>query len=498
MLLRDEYKVQDVSLCCLSLCPFAEQLDRLYFRYKSPFHQFIMDALAVEKPFVLIGVTPLSGHMVPLHTIATGLVNLGYDVTFMCGDKRAEWLASSGTHRAPVPPFIDITDEEYLARMTPLREKLQYGIEQSLMEIQECLCGNIPSQYEAMQNALEALKERDPQRKIVLLNESCNYGGWAVLLDAPGLKPDAVIGIGVVPLYLSSKDKAAFRPGCLSDGSLEGDARDEAMNNATQVLMAPLLARANKEMTAIGGSDLPHSFLDTPILLPRCFLQMTLPELEYPRSDAPISVKFAGCLPQLQKKEWADPPSWWSQIVENPGKKKIVFVCQGTVALDYSELLIPTIQAMKDDSGVIVVAALGHKRATLPAHMVIPANTFVEGYVPFGEILKYADVYITNAGYGGFQQSAVAGVPLIAAGISLDKAEISALIAWSGCGINLMTHMPSVEVVRAAVTEILSNDKYTKRAQEIKEKASKWDPIGTVAREIDGAAASSTLLERGS
>jgi protein-arginine kinase len=43
-----------------------------------------------------------------------------------------------------------------------------------------------------------------------------------------------------------------------------------------------------------------------------------------------------------------EPPKWWEEVVKNPGKKDIVFVCQGTVARNLADLTFPTMEALKD------------------------------------------------------------------------------------------------------------------------------------------------------
>lgn len=69
-----------------------------------------------------------------------------------------------------------------------------------------------------------------------------------------------------------------------------------------------------------------------------------------------------------------NPPSWWHEVVENNDKKHIIFVCQGTIALNYSDLTIPIVQALEDRENTLVVVALGKKGSTLPEGTHYPAN----------------------------------------------------------------------------------------------------------------------------
>ena len=82
---------------------------------------------------------------------------------------------------------------------------------------------------------------------------------------------------------------------------------------------------------------------------------------------------------------------------------------------------------------------------------------------------------VTNGGYGGVHIALANGIPLVAAGTSEDKPEITNRIAWSGVGINLKTKTPTPEQVRAAVRTILSEARYRQRAQEFATEIARYD-----------------------
>lgn len=116
-------------------------------------------------------------------------------------------------------------------------------------------------------------------------------------------------------------------------------------------------------------------------------------------------------------------PSWWDDLAANPQRKRIVAVSQGTIAMDATELIIPTMMSMKDRDDVLVVAALGKKGATLPEDVVVPNNTRYADFIPYDEMLQYANVFVTNGGYGSVQHTLGNGVPLIVGGIGADKVD---------------------------------------------------------------------------
>jgi UDP:flavonoid glycosyltransferase YjiC (YdhE family) len=100
--------------------------------------------------------------------------------------------------------------------------------------------------------------------------------------------------------------------------------------------------------------------------------------------------------------------------------------------------------------------------------------------------MEHVSVYVTNGGYGGVQYALAAGVPIVAAGTTEDKAEVGNRVAYSGVGRNLRTATPTPEHVRGAVRALLDDPSYRTAA-------------GRVALDLaghDAAAESADLLER--
>ena len=91
--------------------------------------------------------------------------------------------------------------------------------------------------------------------------------------------------------------------------------------------------------------------------------------------------------------------------------------------MDAKELIIPTMMSMKDRGDVLVVAALGKRGAKLAEDFVVPDNTRYADFIPYDEMLQYADVFVTNGGYGSVQHALGNGVPLIVGGIGADKVD---------------------------------------------------------------------------
>jgi MGT family glycosyltransferase len=231
-------------------------------------------------------------------------------------------------------------------------------------------------------------------------------------------------------------------------------------------------------MNACGAPSLPGFFLDCMYLLPDVFLQFTAKAFEFPRSDMPGSVRFAGPLlprPSVEFKE----PSWWSEL---DAGKPLVLVTQGTLAnQDFNELLQPALLGLADED-VIVIAATGRP----DTHTIVtPDNARVASFVPFDKVLPKVDVFITNGGYGAANHAFSLGVPIVVAGDSEDKDYVAARVGWTGAGINLKTRNATAEQVRDAVRTILTDQHYLHEAQRLRTNFSRYDALAEVARTVD-------------
>jgi len=90
----------------------------------------------------------------------------------------------------------------------------------------------------------------------------------------------------------------------------------------------------------------------------------------------------------------------------------------------------------------------------------IPDNARVARYLPFEWLLPKVDAFVTNGGYGSINQALSFGIPIVAAGLSEDKADANARIHWSGAGIDLATNDPSPHELQGAVRQVFENPEY--------------------------------------
>jgi UDP:flavonoid glycosyltransferase YjiC (YdhE family) len=92
----------------------------------------------------------------------------------------------------------------------------------------------------------------------------------------------------------------------------------------------------------------------------------------------------------------------------------------------------------------------------------------------------------------GVEQALGFGVPVIAGGVTEDKPMVTARVAWTGAGINLMTGTPAPEQIRAAVCDILRNYKYRECAQKMAKSLSQYDALDTITKIVEATIAKGT------
>jgi UDP:flavonoid glycosyltransferase YjiC (YdhE family) len=90
-------------------------------------------------------------------------------------------------------------------------------------------------------------------------------------------------------------------------------------------------------------------------------------------------------------------------------------------------------------------------------------------------LLPRVDVLVTNGGYGSVNQAMSFGIPLVTAGMTEDKADVNARVAWSGVGLNLATNEPTQEALRAAVRTALDRPAYRMRASQMADEFARID-----------------------
>ena len=189
-------------------------------------------------------------------------------------------------------------------------------------------------------------------------------------------------------------------------------------------------------------------------------MQFTVPSFEYPRSDAPAELHFAGPLSATGSQ--APLPPWWADL---DGNRPVIHVTQGTFAnTDYEQVIAPTLQALAADDLLVVITTGGRPLNTLPP---LPDNARAATYLPYDELLPRTAVYVTNGGYGGVQYALRYGVPIVATGGKEDKPEVGARVAWSGVGRRIRSERPTPRALRRDILAVLNQPHYRQASRRV-------------------------------
>jgi MGT family glycosyltransferase len=417
---------------------------------------------------------PATGHVVPKLPLARELSARGHEVHWYTGAAYREEVLATGAVHHPIRSAEDFGGQS-IGEAFPELVGLT-GIAMVRQALQRVFIDNAPG----MLFDCQAILDEHPADAI--LSEPLFVAArWLHELDGP---PWATLGETMLGTY--SRDTAPFGPGLFPMGGPIGQLRNRAMNAIhRRILFAPVTERYEHARERVGLPRLGISFIDT-FTGPYLYLQSTVPSFEYARRDDPAHLHFIGpLLPQATKGFAA--PEWWSELAG----RKVVLVTQGTVATDPRHLLAPTLEALADESALVVATTGGDPTAALAAlGGSLPANARLERFVPYAELMPHVDTLVTNGGYGTVQHALSHGVPIVVAGATEDKPENAARVAWSGAGIRLRAQSPTPARIRDAVHRVSGESSFRTRAREIADEMACYDAPRTGADLLEALARS--------
>jgi UDP:flavonoid glycosyltransferase YjiC (YdhE family) len=279
-------------------------------------------------------------------------------------------------------------------------------------------------------------------------------------------------------VILQRDDGAPFGPGLPPASTDEQKHRySEIASQIASGCWDPAQRYLNQILEALGRRPLTMPVLEAVVTLPDLFLQPSVPGFEYPRRNLPSSLYFIGALPPA---EGSIPLPPWAADLE--GAQRTVLVTQGTVTnFDFGQLVEPAMKALANRSEtLVIVSAGGGPVETLSGSL--PSNVRVASLLPYDWLMPKLDLMITNGGYGTVSQALRLGVPIVVGGITEDKAEVAARIAWSGVGINLGTSTPTIEAIREAADTVLDGSEHRLKAKALATEFERYDPAAELLK----------------
>ena len=389
----------------------------------------------------LFAAPPIVGHVNPLLSVVRMLIARGHTATMITGAGFRPAVESSGAAFEALPSEVDTA---FIDRSVPVLRAMQPGAERLLLQLTTRFIDAVPAQHATLDKVLS----RGGFDAVVA--GSMFFGALPTMMrrDTGRTK---VICCGMTFLTTERDDEAPICAGIPPAITFEQRvAALAARREADAALWLPLMERMDARLAEVGAGPAGATFGNVMAERADLFLQPSVPGFEYPRAAMPAGVRFVGPLP-IPPSDLPD-PDWIGDLDDG---RRVVLVTQGTVANeDLEELIAPTLTALADASDLLVVVSTGGRD---PSRLrgPLPANARVARFLPFDRMLRKVDALVTNAGFGTVSAALAAGVPIVAAGQTEDKAEISARIEWSFAGIDLRTSRPTPTAVRHAVQLVL-------------------------------------------
>ena len=398
---------------------------------------------------VLIASTAAAGHLNPLLAVANILIKHNHEVVVQTAPELRSVVEAAGVPFTPEPPATNsFTDA--MPRYLELRQTKNPGLELSAFDLEYFFAKKIGGQAAGLKQTLQDFPAD------IILTDAMFFGTLPMLLGAREERP-AIVHLGISLLNLFSAKNSPPQPGMSEKEQLAKRERRK------RVYHNPAKAGVDKALAELGCGPLPCSPLESMSVLPDLYLQPGIESFQYSDDSSSSShVHYIGLLPMPPGQPAL--PTWWHELDRT---KRLVLVTQGTLTnRNLGQLIGPTLTGLAKEEDVIVLATTGGQ----PSESIlteIPANAHVASFLPYELVMPSVDLLLTNGGYGTVNLALAHGIPIVSAGMTEDKGEVSAHVQWAGVGIDLRTSQATAEDLRAAAREVLDNPVYSERAKEL-------------------------------
>lgn len=419
----------------------------------------VQEALSGRR--ILFANFPADGHFNPLTGLAVYLKSLGADVRWYSSRNYTEKLKKMQIQHYPFQKAIDVEGNNF-DKFFPDRVKHKSQISKLKFDIIHAFILRGPEYYADIVNIYKEFR-------FDLLVADCAFTGIPFVKDLMGIP---VVSAGVFPLTETSKDLPPAGLGITPSYTWFGKIKQSLLRAITDRF---IFNGPNKVLHEVFDAyKIPHSkegVFDTLVRKSNILLQSGTPGFEYKRSDMGRNIRFVGAL--LPYSSGESKKTWFDKRLNE--YERVFVVTQGTVEKDIEKLLVPTLEAFKDSHSLVICTTGGTGTAELRKRFP-QENLIIEDFIPFADIMPYADVYITNGGYGGVMLGIENNLPLVVAGIHEGKNEINARVGYFNLGINLKTEKPSPQQVKKAVEKVINNKMYKENAEKLAQEFSLYDP----------------------
>ena len=443
---------------------------KCYFRNAEVTVALPRQQIVVEMKKVLFASVPLEGHFNPLTGLAVHLKNQGYEVRWYTGNSFTEKLKKLQIPHCPFRKATEVTQEN-LDDVFPQRSQHKSQIGKMKFDMINYFILKTPEYF-------DDLLHIHREFSFDLLICDMLFIASTLVQQQLGIP---VVCVGIAPLASTSIDLAPPGLGLTPSTGFFGSNKQALLRFLTKhVIFREITAVYNRMLAAYGIKPEPGVFIDTQIRRADLYLQSGTPGFDYNRSDLPANVRFVG--PLLPCNVRRARPFFEEAKLKN--YKKVILVTQGTVERDLEKLIVPTLEAFKDTSYLVIVTTGGSPQTNRLRARFLQKNIIISEFLDFNQIMPHADLFVTNGGYGGVLLSITHQLPMVTAGLHEVKNEITARVGYFKLGINLKTETPTPEQIQKSVSKVLNDSQYKRNVVRLSDEFRRYDTYTLCSRYI--------------
>ncbi|MBC7904687.1 MAG: glycosyltransferase [Gemmatimonadaceae bacterium] len=407
---------------------------------------------------ILFANFPAEGHFNPLTGLAVHLKEAGYDVRWYTSNSFASRIMKMQIKHYPFKAAKDVNGMDELLvsrkRKKTLIGKMKYDLIHGFIL-------RAPEYFEDISDIYKTFP-------FDILIADCAFTAIPFVADKLRVP---VISIGVLPLIASSRDLAPVGLGMTPSYTRGGKLKQQLLRwLCSQIILKGPNRIMRKLLDQYYISHENDNVFDLIVSKSTLLLQSGTPGFEYDRSDMPENVRFIGPLLPVDKKK---SELWFNEKLLH--YSRMVFVTQGTVETDVEKLIVPALEAFRNSGVLVIVVTGGSSTASLRKRF--PQDNFViEDFIPYADVMPYADAYISNGGYGGVMLGVHHRLPMVVAGTYEGKNEINARVGFFKIGINLGTERPSSTSIRNAVEKLIIDPSFRNNLERLKAEFGEYNP----------------------
>jgi UDP:flavonoid glycosyltransferase YjiC (YdhE family) len=419
---------------------------------------------------ILFANVPADGHFNPLTGLAVYLKELGCDVRWYTAVKYAGKIGRLDIPFYPLQQAMDISASDDMDEIFPQRNQIKSQVGRLKFDLINVFILRGPEYYADILHIYQEFP-------FELMIADVTFGGIPFVKEKMNIP---VMAINVIPLPETSKDLPPAGLGLTPSKSIFGKTRQALLRFiANKVLFAAPNKVMKNVLAEYGIQTNGANIFDVIIRKSTVVMQSGTPGFEYQRTDMSPHIHFAGpMLPYASKKS---PSKWFDEKLRK--FDKVILVTQGTVEKDVEKIIAPTLEAYRNTDRLVIVTTGGSQTAELRQRYP-DENFIIEDFIAFNDVMPYADVYVTNGGYGGVLLSVQNKLPMVAAGMHEGKNEINARIGYFRLGVNLKTEKPSPAQIRKGVEEILTSHVYAANITRLSEEFKRYNANEICARHV--------------